>query len=292
LAALIICVGFSIKIASAQVSISIYPVSFRIALNPGETYTGSVTVVNPNNFDLGVRPEKENISGGAEGEVQLLGNEETKYGLASWIYFNETEMVLKPQERREISFVISVPLNAQPGGHYAAILFRGLGPDQLGESTSGVGVSGRVGTTVLVEVAGDVQKSGEITSLDASKFISHGPLEISFKVKNTGNTHFSPEGKIIVSGLFQKKELNWEPRVVFPGYDRTFKVNWDNKYFFGPIKITLAANIPGAETLKEMSITVWAFPWQEFLILVATVVLIWLIVRTFKKKFKIIKVGP
>lgn len=291
MAALIICVGFLVKIASAQVSISIYPVSFRVALNPGETYTGSVTVINPNNFDLGVRPEKENMAGGAEGEVQLLGNEETKYGLASWIYFNETEMVLKPQERRDVSFVISIPLNAQPGGHYAAILFRGLGPEQLGESGSGVGVSGRVGTTVLVEVSGDVQKSGEVVSLDAPKFISHGPLEISFKVKNTGNTHFNPEGKIVVSGLFQNKELNWEPRVVFPGYDRTFKVNWGNKYFFGPIKITLLANIPGAATLNEMSVTVWAFPWQEALIVIAVIALVWLVVRTFKKKFKIVKVG-
>lgn len=291
MAALIVCIGFSIKIALAQVSISIYPVSFRLALNPGESYTGSVTVVNPNNFDLAVRPEKENISGGAEGEVQLLGSEETKYSLASWIYFNETEMVLKPQERREISFVVSVPLNAQPGGHYAAILFRGLSPDQLTAGGSGVGVSGRVGTTVLVEVSGDVQKSGEVTSLDSPKFISHGPLEVSFKVKNTGNTHFSPEGKIIASSWFQKKELNWEPRVVFPGYDRTFKVDWDNKYFFGPIKITLLSNIPGAAALNEMSITVWAFPWQEALILIAVIVLIWLIVRVFKKKFKIVKVG-
>jgi len=287
-----ICLA-GIKISQAQISITIYPLSFKLTLNPGDVYESAITVVNPNDFDLGVLPEKENMAGAAEGSVQLLGEMGNAFGLASWISYNEKETVLKPQERREFPFKISIPNNAQPGGHYVALLFRAVLPEEAeNKPKSGVGISGRVGTLVLVEVTGDVKKSGEITSIEAPKFISHGPLEAVFKVKNTGNSHFSPEGKMIFSGLFGlwKKEVSWESRIVFPGFDRTFKVQLGNKYLFGPIKATVNAKISDDIILPAISITTWAFPWQEAAVLIVIIGLLILAVKIFKKKFKIVKI--
>lgn len=279
-------ISFLAPITKAQVSLSLYPTSIRLSLNPGETWEGSVTVINPNNFTLKVNPEKENLGGGAEGAIELLG-ENISYGLASWINYDETQISLNPEERKELSFKIIVPENAQPGGHYAAILFRGLSPSET--QGSGVGISGRVGSVVLVEVSGETSKTGFIEEVMAKKFISRGPLKIDFKVKNTGNTHFSPDGKITVSGLFQNKELTWEPRVVFPGYDRTFKAIWDNRYFFGPLTVKIMAQIPDGEALIVDSFTVWAFPWQEALIIIVVLGVLVLLFRFFKKRFKIVR---
>ncbi len=280
-------ISFLTPITKAQVSLSLYPTSIRLNLNPGETWEGGVTVINTNNFALNVNPEKENLGGGAEGAIELLG-ENISYGLASWITYNETPMSLQPEERRELSFKITVPENAQPGGHYAAILFRGLSSSET--QGSGLGISGRVGSVVLVEVSGELKKSGEISQAIIPKFISHGPLEIDFKVKNTGNTHFSPEGTVTISGLFQNKELTWEPRVVFPGYDRTFKASWDNRYFFGPLTVKIMAQIPGGPSLMVDSFVIWAFPWQDLLIVIVVLLLLVVLFRFFKKRFKIVKV--
>lgn len=281
--------GFGIfsEKAMAQVSLSLYPTSVRLNLNPGESWSGKVTIINPNNFPLQVNPEKENLGGGAEGAVELLG-EKIDYGLASWMKYEEKQISLKPEERRDFSFSINVPQNAQPGGHYAAILFRGLNEGQ--NQGSGVGISGRVGSVVLVEVSGNIVKKGKIENIIAPKFIGHGPLEIGFKIKNTGNTHFNPEGKIIVSGLFQKKELNWDSRIVFPGYDRTFKASWDKKYFFGPLSVKILLQIPGGGNLTADSIIIWAFPWQETLIILVVLIILILAFRFLKKRFKIVKV--
>jgi len=101
-------------------------------------------------------------------------------------------------------FTITVPENAQPGDHYASILFRAL-PIQKDQIT-GIGTSGRVGTVILLNVSGDVKKAGEIQEIKVPKFIGRGPLKVSVKINNTGNTFFNPEGRVIIKGLFQKTE--------------------------------------------------------------------------------------
>lgn len=103
-------------------------------------------------------------------------------------------------------FTITVPANAQPGDHYAAILFRALPPDV--NKNSGIGTTGRVGTVILVNVSGQVKKSGIIESIKAPKFMGRGPMNIEFKMNNTGNTFFSPEGRVSFKGLFQKTEIS------------------------------------------------------------------------------------
>lgn len=270
----------------ADIGITIYPLSYKLVLSPGQEWEGMTTVVNPNDFVLKVKVEKENIIGGAEGNVVLTTEDINQYGLMNWINYNVDEFELQPQERKEIHYKIKIPENAPPGGHYAAVLFKGLPAGEL----SGIGVSGRVGTVILVEVTGDVVKKAQITSIQVSKFISHGPLTINFKIKNEGNSYISPEGKVIISGLFQKKELNIDSRVVFPGFERTFGVKWDKKYLLGPLTITINAFIPNGPAIEPLKTTVWAFPYQEGIIILLIIILLVWGIKTFKKKFKIVKV--
>jgi len=284
---------YQMKAASAQLSISAHPLIFKEVVDPGMVWEGSATVANPNSFAIQVKPEKENLSGGVEGEIQLTGETDQKYGLASWITFDEDKIfTLEPHGQLTIKFKVAVPANAQPGGHYGAVLFRGLTLDNTNQAElNGLGISGRVGTVLLFEVSGDVKKIGSITSIIAPKFLSRGPFDISFKVQNDGNTFFSPEGTVTFQNLWTKYTGTWEPRVVFPGYDRTFKTSWDKKYLFGPIKITIDAKMQdGGPTLGSKSIIIWAFPWQEASIVIGAILLVWLGVKWFKIKYKIIKV--
>lgn len=274
------------KYTKADIGITIYPLSYKLVLSPGQEWEGMTTVVNPNDFVLKVKVEKENIIGGAEGNVSLTAEDIGQYGLMNWISYDIDEFELQPKERKEVYYKIKIPENAPPGGHYAAILFKGLPTGEL----SGIGVSGRVGTVILVEVTGDVVKSAKITSISAPKFIDHGPLEVNFKVFNEGNSYISPEGKVIISGLFQKKELNIDSRVVFPGFERTFNAKWGRKYLFGPLTITVNAFIPNGPAIEPTKITIWAFPYQEAIIVFLIIVLIVWGIKTFKKKFKIVKV--
>jgi hypothetical protein len=267
----------------------LYPVSIRITLNPGDVYPGSITVINPNDFPLRIKTEKENLAGGAEGSVELIGDKDIPYGLSAWVKFANDEVTLQPQERRQFDFVITIPKNAQPGGHYAALLFRGL--TSTSTVGSGAGISGRVGTILLVEISGDVKRSGEITEITAPKFIDRGPLALSFKVSNSGNSYFSPEGTVEFRNLLWTHKSAWDSRVVFPGFDRTFKATWDQKYFVGPVFATLKVQIPNGPILSSNPIVIWAFPWQEFLVSLGGFAVLLVALKFLKKNFRIVRVG-
>ena len=277
--------------AAADVSISLYPVSFRIQADPGTTWSGTITVTNPNTAQLGVQPEKENLGGGAEGSIQLLGEDANSHGLASWISVDAKPSLLQPGQKKDFPISIHVPLNATPGGHYAAVLFRAIPADQAGgASGSGVGVSGRVGSVILLEVSGDVNRAAVLESVDAQKFLSHGPFTVTLKISNTGNSYFNPEGSVTFQNLFWKQSVSWDPRVVFPGFDRTFSATWDQRYAAGPVFATVFAKMPDGTVIGQKTIVMWAFPWQEGLIGAVAFAAMWFGIREFKKRFKIVPV--
>jgi hypothetical protein len=271
-------------VGNAQVGISLYPVKFNVTVAQGESYADTITVINPNDFSIGVHPEVENIAGGDEGSIDLI-DMEIPHGISSWVSIDRTEFTLGPQERRQIPFTVNVPANAEPGGHYGSILFRGIsGPN------GGVGISGRVGTVMLIEVPGATVKTGKIDSFTGpASYVSHGPFSFTAKLENTGNTHFNPESSISIKGPFYpEKSVAIEPRIVFPGHTRTFEAQVAGRYAFGPLTATLTSSMPGGAVTK--TITFFAFPWQEALAVVAFGLLVWFGLGNLKKKFRIVRV--
>lgn len=294
---------FQIEAASAQLSISNYPLSVKGKIAPGETFEGAVNILNSSETEsVKIRPEKENLMGGTEGVVELLGEKDTGWGISSWIKFeSDEEFLLAPKEQRQVKFKIEVPATAQPGGHFGAVLFRALAPDGSTENASGVNISGRVGTVLLFEVTGDVKKGAQVSEISAPKFLDRGPLHISLKLKNDGNSYFTPSGRITFKNLWRSEEVEFynpgmkltdlnKPGVVFPGFDRTYESAWNKKYLIGPVFIT--ANIAmeeGGPAIAPKTIIIWAFPWQEASIILAVLIILILGIRQFKKKFKIVR---
>ena len=55
--------------------------------------------------------------------------------------------------------------------------------------------------------------------------------------------------------------------------------------------MTVNALIPNGPALEPVKITVWAFPYQEAIIILLILILIIWGIKTFKKKFKLVKVS-
>ena len=288
--AAIISAFFSPMSARAQVGISLYPVKFDISVEPGKPYADAITVINPNDFPIADQPEVENISAGDEGAIDLVDTD-IPHGLTAWISMDRMPFTLAPQERREVPFTITVPTGGgEPGSHYGVILFRGI--PVAGTPSNGIGISGRVGSVVLATVPGDAVKTGLIESFTGpGSFLARGPVDFTFKVKNTGNSHFEPQGKITLSGpLVKTTDLSFEPRIVFPGHNRTFKAKWDTRYGFGPITATLNIMVPDSGS-QNATLTFFMFPWQEALGFLALVFIIGFFWRMFRKNFRIVKIS-
>ena len=275
-------------VSHAQVGISLFPIKFDVTIAPGQTYSDTITVINPNGFPIGVQPQVENIAGGNQGSISLEDTD-IPHGLSSWISIDKTPFTLAANEQKKVSFSITVPANGQPGGNYGAILFEGV---STGTSTpSGVGISGRVGSVLLVNVPGAADATGKIDSFTGpSSYTSRGPLNFSFTVEDNGNTYFTPQGQVTLSGLFfPKTTLPFTAGVIFPGYNRAFTSAWQGIYAFGPMTATLSLNIPDSGTQTKV-INFFMFPWQEALGIIVLLLVLFFLFKFTKKHFKIVRV--
>ncbi|MFC1751154.1 hypothetical protein ACFL2V_20400 [Pseudomonadota bacterium] len=244
------------QIVHAQpLGLSIVPPRFELFANPGDLINESIKVSNrsdvPQTFGIII---EDFSSAGEEGHVVLEEDEsDTQYSLKSWIETSSQNLVVQPNEEVSFPFSIIVPKDAEPGGHYASILFQ-IG----GEPIEGVtNVQHRVGALVLLRVSGNVEEEGLVESFSAPAYSKSGPVNFELRVKNNGTTHIRPNGTIIITNLFGKKieEIPLNGLNVFPGVIRKMETEWTRENILGHYTATLVAtygqqNLPLTAAVK------------------------------------------
>lgn len=274
--------------ARAQVSVSLYPVSFRYDIPRGSSQTGVITVSNPSETAISLQVETENFSGGEGGTVEFAP-EGAKYGLLSWMSVDRTPFVLGPGQKKEVPFTISVPENAEVGGHYGTILFRASSADVGGGGGSSIGISGRVGSIILVSVPGDAKRSGELVGVSAPGFIQYGPLTVNASYKNTGSVHYVTKGTATFKGIFGSRTVAFDEKTILPDVQRDTSATLDKTWLIGPV-FTTATLEAGDGTKQTMSATTFAFPVIPGVVTILVILGIAFLVRTIKTKFKLVRV--
>ena len=231
----------SLVMAQGFAGISLVPPKFELFANPGSTINESIKVTNssdsPQTFTVYVEDFR---SSGEEGQVVLEESGGEEYSLMTWITPSAESIVLQPEEQVIFPFSINVPKNAEPGGHYASLLFT------IGSGEAGPGVTAvqhRVGALILLRVSGDVVEDGQIETFDIPKYSKKGPITMSLRIKNNGTTHIRPEGTIIISSIFGKKvaEIPLNGLNVFPGAVRKMDTQWDKENIFGYYTATIVS---------------------------------------------------
>lgn len=272
--------------ASAQVSMSLFPVSFRYDIPRGSSQTGVITVSNPSEVPLSLQVETENFTGGDGGTVEYAP-EGAKYGLLSWIQVDKTPFTLGPGQKREVPFTVAVPENGEVGGHYGTILFRAA-PDGGQEGSSNIGISGRIGSIILVSVPGNANKSGELVKVSAPAFVQYGPLTVTASYKNTGSVHYVTKGEVTYTGIFGKKTVPFDEKTILPDVQRDTISTLDKTWLIGPVfvKATMEA---GDGSIETASATTFAFPIIPGVTAILVLIVLYYASRTFKKKFKIVR---
>ena len=165
--------------------------------------------------------------------------------------------ILNINEKRKVSFEISVPENAEPGGHYSVILFEPQLPSfyfKPGQPRT-IPV---VGSLFLLSVKTftlepeikqkleivkfEIPREERIITLEKifSRFtasvaqaatvnvIETSPSRFILKIKNNDIYHIKPFGKILIYNLFGKKvgEVEIPKKTILPGKTRQFLVNF------------------------------------------------------------------
>lgn len=273
---------FFIPVASAfaqgAVTLSVSPTLFEMSANPGQEWKSNVRVVNVNDFDLTVYPDVVNFAPkGESGDGSFLPIFETETQgktLAEWINISRDPIVIPRQKSVDIPFTVFVPADANPGGHFAAILV-GTKPPTVGQGVPRVQTSQMVTSLFFVRIAGDVNESGSIREFTTTKsFLTTPEATFELRFENTGNVHLQPQGDIRIYNMWGQERgvipINRQSHFgnVLPNSIRKFNFVWTGEWALADIgRYSAVATLGyGTDVRKFVSSKTyfWVIPLKEF----------------------------
>ncbi len=276
-------------------SFSVTPTIFDMAAMPGQAWNSAVKVVNNNPYELTIYATPVNfVPQGERGHGAFLPISDTDdaHTLAEWMDVSSEPFVIPAESSVGIPVNISVPQDASPGGHYAAIMIGTRPPIEDGKVE--IKTSQIITSLFFVRIAGDVIERGEVRTFRTGSWFAGKP-EMSFEVRfeNKGNVHLIPRGEIKVLNMWGKERgiipINHETNFgnVLPESTRQFDFTWRGDTSLADIgrykaELTLAY---GQEEQKFVTRAVgfWVIPVKPVLIfLLGFALAAWLITRSVR----------
>ncbi len=289
---LLACIGISLFlfdiIAHAQETqvLSVTPPLFQLSALPGDIWQSSIKVVNGNSYPLTVYARVVNFEAtGESGQgkfIPIMSEGEDKTTLGEWMSIDSGPYVIPPEQSKEVSFIVEIPKDASPGGHYAAVLISTEPPAD--SNTIALKTSQAVTSLFFVRIEGDVKEKATIREFRVTDaFLSTPEAEFSLRFENKGNVHLQPRGNIVITNMWGTERgiipINHQTHFgnVLPQSIRDFKFMWKSEFKItdiGRYKATVAL-VYGQDGVKSEVATAyfWVIPVKGTLVTLAILAL-------------------
>ena len=256
----------------------ISPVRSEFTIEKGKSQTFTITLENPSSTPLKAHPVVNDFIASEDegGEPRLILDPDTVLPRNDFkrLVSPIDDIIIPGNQRKDIKVTISVPSYAEAGGYYGAIRFVPVIPSEEGRN---VALTASIGSIVLVQVPGEIRQQLTMLQLSAAQgktprgFFIGGDVSVMTRLKNTGNIHVKPFGKVQVKNMFGKVVYEYEfnntdPRAnVLPDSIRKFIDPLPKKHWFGRYTITsnLTYSDGGGDILSQKA-TFWYFPTLVF----------------------------
>ena len=274
--------------------VGISPLTFELTANSGDVIVNQLKVYNPSDSTIGIKMEVEDFTvAGEMGQVKIEPAETETYSIARWVKMEPEEFSLNPGEQKYVTFTISVPENAEPGGHYGSIL---AGTTAIvGGEFVGAAVAGRVGALVLISVSGEIKEDLMVKEFSNSGYSEYGPINFTIRFENKGTVHTKPKGFITIVNLFGKKVTDIEilQQNVLPDSVRKIETSWNKKWLWGGKYTATLSGSYGVDNtpFSPAVITFWAFPWKAGVGILIVIILLILSRRRWLAAFRVLIKG-
>ena len=284
-------------VAQQGEGLTISPPISEIDLTPGKVYDEIIKVTNPTKEIVEVYPVARNFSASGESGTPTIESpgEDATYGLASWISFNQTKLALTPEQDIEFKYKITVPADAEPGGHYGAVLFTSQPPKPEGETTQ-IALASMIGSLILAKVPGDIIEKADVKEFTTNRGIYFKPpVNFTLRITNSGNIHFKPKGEIAISNWGKTTgslDINSKKGNILPNSTRKFEdLSFSAKNTqFGKFTAKLSATYGEKNQPLTGQVVFWIIPWWLITtIAVLLAVIIFFIVRKIRKNRRNVK---
>jgi len=280
--------------------LEISPPVLGLNANPGQTVNATIKLRDITTGSLVVTGKADDFGAKDEqGDPEILLDETgaTRYSLKYWIT-SVPSLTLQSQQVQTLTIPITVPANAEPGGHYGVIRFTGLPPSLSG---TGVSLSASLGALVLMRVAGTITEHLQNAQFFASQnghtlgFFEYGPITLSQRIRNTGNVHVQPVGDVNVYDTFGRRiatmPVSSSPKNILPDSIRRFDQTLNKRYLFGRYHATYSVVYGASKQKLASSMTFWVMPWRLIIIILAILLALVLLIRQGVRRYNRYIVG-
>jgi len=252
------------------------PMSQNIDLEPGQTYTGAITISNPadatSDFAYKVSVTPFGVIG-KEYTIDLT-TEYNRSMLTKWVTISEPTGTIKPNTSQKVEFTIKVPANAPAGGQYAALT---VTSNNSSNQDDGLAVQNvfEMASVLYADIAGETVHQSQILENNIPGFSTGiSPIVLSALLENTGNVHEYATYTITVKDLFTGQIIlptndndGRYSEVIMPETTYYSQREINNLPVVGVINVSQTIRLNGEVSIKEGNIIICPI-WFMLLIFV------------------------
>jgi hypothetical protein len=264
------------------------------AISGDQPVSKKITLYNLTNFPLPIKTLRESFS--PKEKLEIPKEKLTLFDASSWIKLDEKDVdfILQPKEAREIKMTILSPLGASPGGHYASLVFQPMIP-QESVSKDSVFVFARVAALLFIQKKGEIVENLSVRKFDVNYYNQKLPIEITLQLKNSGNTHLRPVGKVMIQDNSGKKIIMNLPipeSIILPGTSKNYNVTIEESLAkkIGSGRYSIKAQVmygTNNQIIQTKFKFFILFPWTGTIVVLILGLL--LMIFIFKMKKRIVK---
>jgi len=266
---LFLLISGRLVMAQSEIRLFVSPEMFEWRLEREEEFSEKIKIYNKSEVPVPIKASVTNF--GTKGELGTItffeepepkeGKEDISYNPRKWIKIENPDFILDSKETEEVRFLVSIPENAEPGGHYAVILFEPMLPSFYFEEKAlraipkiGVlflisveieGLTGPAEPLTIVEfnipenlhlkrlenfIASFAGLFTEVRAEEKAVFsiVETSHLPFTLRIKNNDIFHHKPEGNLLIYNTFGKIVGETEVRktTILPGKIRKFPVKF------------------------------------------------------------------
>lgn len=253
--------GFCVK-AQEDVSLGlrVNPQIFELDVWPGEEIKRKISLGNNSSVPLPIEVRMTNFTA-KENSGEMMFDEVLQDPLIAsrkWFKIEDPDFILDIGEKKEINFTISVPENAELGGHYAVMIFEPRPPSFYFEENQVrnlpvIGVIFMISVKSL-SITPEAEQKLEIVEFSLpeeerllslertlSRFTAGvaeaadlnitktSPSGFILRIRNNDIYHIKPSGKVLIYNFLGQEvsEASISKKTILPGKTRSFPVEFD-----------------------------------------------------------------
>jgi len=280
----LITVGPSFVFAQESLTYSVSPTIFDMTANPGQTFRSTVRIINVNPYELNIFVDVADfVPKGETGTPRFIPvTEQTELAssLAKWVSA-EKEVNIPAEKTVEVPFTITVPQDASPGGHFAALMISTKPKSPVGDQSQ-VQTAQVISSLIFLRVTGDITENSSIRSFRTTNyFLSKPEATFELRIENKGNVHVQPQGEITIYNMWGQErgqvKVNQQSLFgnVLPNSVRKYSFTWTGEWSPTDIgRYTAVATLGYGFDEKQFmhaDTAFWIIPWKFLLAMFAVI---------------------